>query len=111
MSNKAIYLLAAIFCILLLVSAQPLWSKYVDFSKLMGKESQPGLVDGADQAVKVTISQSKDKVITLTAEDNSWKVNGLDASEPKVDELLTKLNSLTVDSLVSTNPEKFVTYT
>ena len=103
-------ILAAIFVILLIIATQPTWFQRFGLAERFGGQSQITLLTNIDQLDQITIIQSEVNQYTLNQIDEAWSIDGKAVGEQEINQLLSSLKNLEIDSTVSKNPEKYMDF-
>lgn len=111
MNKKILYPLIGVFIILLLLTIQPIWSKYLPQNTFFSQDDPSSQVEMPVDITSIEFKfENADRNISLNNQDGIWKIEENFADKTKINQLLSDLNSMRFDEVVSQNQEKFSTY-
>ncbi len=108
MSKKTLIILSGIFIVLAIVASSSWWSKYFNSRKRLQENADlnfPAFIPAAINKISITKKDGEEKI--LEKKKDSWKINGFDASQKKIDDFFKSLADSEIKSLVSKNPENY----
>lgn len=110
MNNKILLGLSIIFVVLLAIVAKPYWSQYLELPGMKAANDEK-LIKVPTNLSKITFATNTEQgPVTLNRVDQNWYVNDKLVDVEQINSLLEDLNNLQIDSVVSTNPDNFITY-
>lgn len=110
MNKKALYGLAGVFTLLLVIATQPYWDKYLGLNRFTSGDGEYSL-DMPNPITQISFRpEGEADYLELIRQNDQWQVNGFKVDETLINQLVEDLNSLKVDSVASTNIDNFITY-
>lgn len=109
MDKKITFVLAVVFVLLLGIATEPYWSQLLRQKGWLNSTQMTDL-GIPNEISQITFSIQDNEPVVLTSGADGWQVAGHKVDDVQLTELLEDINSLTIDSLVSSNPDNFDTY-